>query len=62
MKPLGSWLLLGLLALAGAALAQKAGEPERVRGVLTQVDRSSIMLRTRDGQSVRIALAPNVAV
>jgi len=62
MKPLGSWLLLGLLALAGAALAQKAAEPERVRGVLTQVDRSSIMLRTRDGQSVRIALAPNAAV
>jgi hypothetical protein len=62
MKALGSWLLLGLLALAGAALAQKAAEPERVRGVLTQVDRSSIMLRTRDGQSVRIALAPNLAV
>ena len=62
MKARGAWLLvIGVLA-AGAALAQKAAEPERLRGVVARADASSLIIRTRDGQSMRLALAPNLAV
>lgn len=62
MKTLGAWLLaVGVLA-AGSALAQKAAEPERVRGVVLRIDGSTLVIRARDGQSMRLALAPNLAV
>lgn len=63
MKALGAWMLaIGVAAAGPLALAQKAPEPERVRGVLTRADDSSIVVRTRDGQSLRMTLAPNLPV
>jgi hypothetical protein len=62
MKALGACLLALGIAAAGAAIAQKAAEPERVRGAIVHVENSTMTLRTRDGQSLRVTLAPNLAV
>jgi hypothetical protein len=57
---------LAVLALALPAAAQKvaekSSEPERVRGVVAQVDSRSLTVRTADGRAVRMALAEGLVV
>src|SRR4029077_165446 len=62
MKWLGACLLALGVAAAGSALGQKAAEPERVRGTVARVDASSMVIQLKDGNSVRVALAQNLAV
>jgi hypothetical protein len=53
-------LLLLLLAFAcGAAQAQA---PSRIRGTITKVEGDVMMVKTRDGKSVQVTLAPDAAV
>jgi hypothetical protein len=56
MKPFQVVLLSILLAVAGAAGAQT---PARVRGTITAIDGSLISVRSREGQDLKIELAPN---
>ena len=54
-----------LIALAvGPALAQTppAGTPTRIRGTVDKLDGQNLMVKSRDGQTVTIELAANVAV
>ena len=62
MKSLGAWLLALAIAAAAPASAQKAAEPERVRGNVVQVDASSMVIRVKDGRELRVSLAQNLAV
>ena len=62
MKWLGACLLALGVAAAGSAHGQKAAEPERVRGTVARVDASSMVIQLKDGNSVRVALAQNLAV
>ena len=58
-------LLLGLAAtlLAGAALPVLAqGAPTRVRGTIEALDGSTLVVRSREDETLRIALAPNYTV
>jgi len=50
-----------LLLLALPALAQ-APAVQRVRGTVEKLDGNTLMVKSRDGQSVKIALAPNYTV
>lgn len=54
----------GLLTMVFAvpARAQQAAEPERIRGVITRAENASLVVRTGDGRSVRMALAPGLVV
>lgn len=56
MRPLQVVLLSVLLATAGAAGAQT---PARVRGTLTAIDGNVLSVKSREGQDLRIELAPN---
>jgi hypothetical protein len=49
--------LLGAI-LASSALAQAPG-PTRVRGTITAVDGDTLSVKTREGQDVKIAIAPD---
>ena len=54
-----------LIALAvGPALAQSppAGTPTRIRGTVDKLDGQNLMVKSRDGQTLTIELAANVAV
>ena len=58
-------LLLGLAAtlLVGAALPVLAQTtPRRVRGTIESLDGSALVIRSREGEMLRIALAPNYTV
>ena len=58
-------LTLGLAAtlLAGAALPSLAQDvPRRVRGTVEALDGSTLVVRSREGEAVRIALTPDYAV
>jgi hypothetical protein len=48
---------LGAFALAGA-LAQTPG-PTRVRGTITAIDGNTLSVKTREGQDVKVELAPD---
>jgi hypothetical protein len=50
--------------LAGPALAQSPpeGTPTRVRGTVEKLDGQNLTVKSRDGQSVAVALAPNFEV
>ena len=57
--------IAALIALAvGPALAQTppAGTPTRIRGTVDKLDGQNLMVKSRDGQTVTIELAANVAV
>ena len=57
--------IAGLIALAvGPALAQTppAGTPTRIRGTVDKLDGQNLMVKSRDGQTLTIELAANVAV
>jgi hypothetical protein len=56
MKPLRIVLLGMLLALAGTAVAQTQA---RVRGTITAVDGSMLSVKTREGQDLRMEIAPD---
>ena len=53
---------LAALLLAGSAWPAMAQTPRRVRGEIEALDGSTLTVRSREGESVRIALAPNYAV
>jgi hypothetical protein len=57
--------IAALIALAvGPALSQTppAGTPTRIRGTVDQLDGQNLMVKSRDGQTLTIELAANVAV
>src|SRR6266851_1323170 len=57
--------MTALIALAvGPALAQTptAGAPTRIRGTVDKLDGQNLMVKSRDGQTLTIELAANVAV
>jgi hypothetical protein len=57
--------IAALIALAvGPALAQTppAGTPTRIRGTVDKLDGQNLMVKSRDGQTLTIELAANVAV
>ena len=57
--------IAALVALAvGPALAQTppAGTPTRIRGTVDKLDGQNLMVKSRDGQTLTIELAANVAV
>jgi hypothetical protein len=57
--------IAALIALAvGPALAQTppAGTPTRIRGTVDKLDGQNLMVKSRDGQTMPIELAANVAV
>ena len=57
--------IAALIALAvGPALAQTppAGTPTRIRGTVEKLDGQNLMVKSRDGQTLTIELAANVAV
>ena len=50
-------------ALALPAIAQNPDTtPTRIRGTVDKLDGQNLMVKSRDGQSLSIALAPNFAV
>lgn len=58
-------LAVALIALAvGPVLAQSPpdGTPTRVRGTVEKLDGQNLAVKSREGQSVSVVLAPNVAV
>jgi len=57
-----AWLSVLLLA-AGPALAQAPqGAPTRIRGTVASLDGQMLMVNSRDGQMLHVALAPNYTV
>jgi hypothetical protein len=54
--------LIGLFAMPALAQAPPAGTPTRIRGTVDKLDGQNLTVKSRDGQTVTIALAPNVAV
>src|SRR5882762_2666051 len=57
--------IAALIALSvGPALAQTppAGTPTRIRGTVDKLDGQNLMVKSRDGQTLTIELAANVAV
>jgi hypothetical protein len=58
-------LAVALIATALPALAQTAppdGVPTRIRGTVEKLDGQTLMVKSREGQDVPIALAPNFVV
>jgi len=41
---------------------EQGGPPERIRGLITSVDASSMVVKTRDGRSLRLGLSINTTV
>ena len=65
MRPLSLIIvaLAGLVALP--ALAQNpppAGSPTRIRGTVDKLDGNTLAVKTKDGQSMSVALADNVVI
>jgi hypothetical protein len=54
--------LIALMALPAAAQNAPEGTPTRVRGTVEKLDGQTLTVKSRDGQQLTIALAPNVAV
>src|SRR5439155_21590962 len=56
--------LAALAALIVSALGARAEEPEpdRIRGVISEVGNPSIVVKTRDGKDVRIELPDNLSI
>jgi len=54
--------LIALLALPAAAQNAPEGTPTRVRGTVEKLDGQTLTIKSRDGQQLAIALAPNVTV
>ena len=54
--------LIALLALPAAAQNAPQGTPTRIRGTVEKLDGQNLTVKSRDGQELTIALAPNFAV
>jgi hypothetical protein len=61
-KLLFAGALIALLALPAAAQNAPEGTPTRVRGTVEKLDGQTLTVKSRDGQQLTIALAPNVTV
>jgi hypothetical protein len=61
-KLLYAGALIALLALPAAAQNAPEGTPTRVRGTIEKLDGQTLTVKSRDGQQLTIALAPNVTV
>jgi hypothetical protein len=61
-KMLLAGALIALLALPAAAQNAPEGTPTRVRGTVEKLDGQTLTVKSRDGQQLAIALAPNVTV
>jgi hypothetical protein len=54
--------LIGLFAMPVLAQAPPAGTPTRIRGTVETLDGHNLMVKSRDGQVLTIALAANTTV
>jgi hypothetical protein len=54
--------LIALLALPAAAQNAPEGTPARIRGTVEKLDGQALTVKSRDGQQLAIALAPNFTV
>ena len=55
-------VFVALLALPALAQAAPEGTPTRIRGTVDKLDGQTLTLKSRDGQSLTVALAPNFTV
>ena len=55
-------VFVAVLALPAIAQNPPASPPTRIRGTVEKLDGQALTVKSRDGQQVTIALAPNVAV
>jgi hypothetical protein len=64
MRPMSclAGALVALLALPVLAQNAPDGTPTRIRGTVEKLDGQTLMVKSRDGQSLTIGLAPNYAV
>jgi hypothetical protein len=64
MRPKSFLALIFVVALALPAAAQNPpeGPPTRIRGTVERLDGQNLLVKSRDGQSLSIALAPNFTV
>ena len=62
MKTVATIALTATLVLAGAAFAQAPAPSQRVRGTVEKLDGDVATVKTTEGQSVTLKLAPNYAV
>jgi hypothetical protein len=53
---------IALLALPAAAQTTPEGTPARIRGTVEKLDGQTLTVRSREGQQMTIALAPNFTV
>ncbi len=54
--------LVALIALPAAAQNAPQGTPTRIRGTVEKLDGQNLTLKSRDGEELTIALAPNFTV
>ena len=54
--------LIALMALPAAAQNAPEGTPTRIRGTVEKLDGQTLTVKSRDGQQLTIALAPNFTV
>ncbi len=62
MNPTRTILLAAAIAAAPAAAAFAQGASVRIRGTIERLDGDSLAVKTREGQDVTVALAPNLSV
>jgi len=61
--PLAAAICVALLPVSAVAQTPPAdGTPTRIRGTVERLDGQSLTVRSRDGQDVTIALAPNYSI
>jgi len=61
-KLLFAGALIALLALPAAAQTPPEGTPTRIRGTVEKLDGQTLTVKSREGQQLTIALAPNFTV
>ena len=61
-KALFAGALITLLTLPAAAQNAPEGTPTRIRGTVEKLDGQTLTVKSRDGQQLTIALAPNFTV
>ena len=61
-KALFAGALITLMALPAAAQNTPEGTPTRIRGTVEKLDGQTLTVKSRDGQQLTIALAPNFTV
>jgi len=61
-KLLFAGALIAMLALPAAAQNAPEGTPTRIRGTVEKLDGQTLTVKSREGQELRITLAPNFTV